>query len=182
MEWIRRQHPDDGSTGLLEEFRMPRPSARIDLAVVNGELAGFEIKSDADKLTRLSLQVPAFSRFFDRVSIVTTFKHLDEARRRVPAWWGLIIYRHDGTFNIARKGRRNAHIDVRSLLFALSAAEIAALASLSGMPIKNQKKDEMVDAVATGINHSAICRHARDIIRLRTHSQSHSSPAIVSLA
>lgn len=48
INWLRALHPEDGSTELLQEFKMPRPSARIDLALVNGELAGFEIKSDAD--------------------------------------------------------------------------------------------------------------------------------------
>ncbi|MDH7804603.1 sce7726 family protein [Rhizobium sp. AN70] len=72
LAWLRQQHPDHLAAKMLEEFKMPRPSARIDVALVNGEMAGFEIKSDRDTLNRLTVQIPAFSKFFDRVSLVTT--------------------------------------------------------------------------------------------------------------
>ena len=167
IAWLKGQHPDDGSTGLIQELKMPRPSARIDLAVVNGELAGFEIKSDADTLKRLRMQVPAFSRFFDRVSVVTTRKHLCETERCVPYWWGIILYQGDDEFHVRRRARRNRRIDVQALLYALSKREIAELASRACSPIPKGKKGAMVEAVASSVPHRAICDHARDIIRLR---------------
>ena len=168
IAWLRSQHPDDGSTELLQEFKMPRPSARIDLAVVNGELAGFEIKSDVDTLRRLDFQVPAFSRIFDRVSVVTTRKHLKETRQRIPAWWGIILYSDDSGFQVKRGSKRNREIDVRSLLFALSKPEIAEVGRRAGLPIAiSAKKDAMVDDALGEIAKRDICDHARDVIRLR---------------
>lgn len=147
---------------------MPRPSARIDLAVVNGEMAGFEIKSDVDTLGRLDFQVPAFSRFFDRVSIVTTTRHLKEARLRIPIWWGIIVYNACGTFETKRRAKRNRRVDVRSLLFALSKLEIAEVGRRAGhCTTISAKKDVMVDEVLGFVAPSDICDHARDVIRLR---------------
>lgn len=149
---------------------MPRPSARIDLAVVNGEMAGFEIKSDLDTLKRLRVQVPAFSRFFDRVSVVTTCKHLCETERCIPDWWGIILYQGDDEFRVRRRARRNRSIDIQALLYALSKSEIAELASRAGSPVLKGKKSAMVEAVASGVARRAVCDHARDIIRLRVQS------------
>jgi hypothetical protein len=170
MAWLKAQHPDDGSTGLIQELKMPRPSARIDLAVVNGELAGFEIKSDADTLKRLRFQVAAFSRFFDRVSVVTTRRHLCETERCVPDWWGIILYHGEDKFRIRRRARRNRRIDIQALLYALSKSEIVELASRAGSVIPKGKKDAMVEAMASTVSRRAICDHARDIIRLRVQS------------
>jgi hypothetical protein len=169
IDWLRALHPEDGSTELLQEFKMPRPSARIDLALVNGELAGFEIKSDADTLRRLTVQVPAFSRFFDRVSIVTTRKHLAAARKTVPAWWGIIVYRDDNGFRVARTPKRNRHVDVRSLLYALSKIEIAELGRRADVSITTSvSKETMIERAIYSISAREICDLSRDVLRLRS--------------
>lgn len=70
--WLLAAHADCPDTEILHELKIPRPSARIDIAVVNGEICGFEIKSDVDSLARITRQERAFSAVFDRVSIVIT--------------------------------------------------------------------------------------------------------------
>jgi hypothetical protein len=84
--WIRSLHSET-PTVILHELKIPRPSARVDIAVVNGELSAFEIKSDVDSLFRLPRQVLSFDSVFDRVSLVTTEKHLQRARAVIPRWW-----------------------------------------------------------------------------------------------
>ncbi len=66
------------------------------MAVVNGELKGFEIKSDQDTLLRLRSQVALYCRVFDTVSIVVASKHLEEARKIVPRWWGILVAKGNG--------------------------------------------------------------------------------------
>jgi hypothetical protein len=132
-------------------------------------MVGFEIKSDADTLKRLTVQVPAFSRFFDRVSVVTTRKHLAAANKKIPAWWGIILFCGEDGFRVARTAKRNRSVDVRSLLYALSKPEIAELARRSGRPLSMaSRKDAMVKEVALSIDDRSICGHSRDIIRSRT--------------
>jgi hypothetical protein len=171
IDWLRALHPSDGSTELLQEFKMPRPSARIDLALVNGELAGFEIKSDVDTLRRLTVQVPAFSRFFDRVSVVTTHKHLAAARKTVPTWWGIIVYRDDSGFRVARTPKLNRHIDVRSLLYALSKREIVELARRANVSITtNVSKAVMIERTVNSISEREIRDISRAVLRLRNQA------------
>ena len=55
------QHHGDTETVLFDEFAVAHGSSRIDLAIVNGELHGIELKSDDDTLTRLPEQVKSFS-------------------------------------------------------------------------------------------------------------------------
>ncbi|WP_143541057.1 sce7726 family protein [Rhizobium anhuiense] len=173
LQWLRALHPDSLDARLLEEFKMPRPSARIDVALVNGEMTGFEIKSDRDTLTRLSLQIPAFSKFFDRVSLVTTTKHVAEARVKIPRWWGIIIFREDGSFDVTRASKRNAKIDAASLLFALSKAELVSVARAAGVSIPSaSKKDAMVETLALSVQQPLLCKFAREVIKLRSPSAS----------
>src|SRR5258708_36353109 len=85
---LRTLHPTD--TAIIEELGLCHGDARAGIAVVNGVLHGFEIKSERDSLERLAHQVDAYGRAFGYATLVTCEKHLAEARARVPRWWGII--------------------------------------------------------------------------------------------
>jgi len=59
---LDRQYPDRQGTRIVEELDLCQASARIDLAVVNGRMIGWEIKSGADRLGRLPQQQVVYSR------------------------------------------------------------------------------------------------------------------------
>lgn len=169
LSWLRQQHPDHLTAKMLEEFKMPRPSARIDVALVNGEMAGFEIKSDRDTLNRLTVQIPAFSKFFDRVSLVTTPRHLKDAKSKIPPWWGIVVFGDDGRFRVVRTSRRNKNVDVRALLFALSKKELIQVARMADAILATTlKKETMVEVLTSTIASSVICNLAREVIKIRT--------------
>lgn len=168
LTWLRKLHTDDYSAKMFEEFKIPRPSARIDVAVVNGEMTGFEIKSDRDKLNRLSSQVPAFSRVFDRVTLVTTDKHLSLAKTKIPKWWGILVFSGDNDFSVLRSSRTNKNVDTESFLYTLSKYELGLVGIEVRMPLgKALKKDEMVKALLSSVKRQDIHHFARDVIRQR---------------
>ncbi len=68
---------------------MCQGDARVDVAVVNGSLSGYEIKSDRDTLARLPRQLAVYELCFDFMTIVVGPRHLDECRETVPQWWGI---------------------------------------------------------------------------------------------
>jgi hypothetical protein len=74
---------------ILQEFGCN--NARIDIAVVNGALHGFEIKSDCDSLDRLSTQAAEYGKIFDFVTLVVGRKLLDSAKIEIPKWWGITL-------------------------------------------------------------------------------------------
>ncbi len=50
---VLRDHIGDSSTLVLDELGLRHGTCRVDIAVVNSLLHGYEIKSDADNLARL---------------------------------------------------------------------------------------------------------------------------------
>jgi len=90
-QMLREQHAGEPDTIIVEEMGVWSGSVRIDMAVINGELSGFELKSDRDTLDRLPFQADLYSRVFDRVSIVAGARHGSKAFSKVPDWWGQMI-------------------------------------------------------------------------------------------
>ncbi|MCJ7484334.1 MAG: sce7726 family protein [Thermodesulfovibrionales bacterium] len=76
---------------IVEEFGITHGAARIDIAVINGEIHGYEIKSDLDTLDRLPEQMRIYNSVLDKVTLVVGKKHLFEAINIVPEWWGITI-------------------------------------------------------------------------------------------
>jgi hypothetical protein len=75
---------------VIDELGICQGDARIDIAVINGKLHGFEIKSEQDSLARLSAQTELYNKVFDTVTLVSSDSHIEKATKIVPEWWGLI--------------------------------------------------------------------------------------------
>ncbi|UXN30999.1 sce7726 family protein [Glutamicibacter sp. M10] len=86
---LQGKHGQNPDVLIRHELGVDMGNRRIDLAVLNGHLAGWEIKSDKDTLKRLPEQAEAFSRVMDYLTIVTTSKHLDKCAAIVPPHWGI---------------------------------------------------------------------------------------------
>lgn len=63
---------------------------RVDVAVVNGALAGYELKSARDNLKRLPTQVDYYSQVLDFATLVVAERHQGHALLALPQWWGCI--------------------------------------------------------------------------------------------
>ena len=114
-------HAEEGDTALMEELGLCRGRVRVDLALVNGHLNGYEIKSDRDTLTRLETQAEIYMKVFDRLTIVVGSKHLSSIGTRLPEWWGILqaIQGGDGRlvrFRNVRRPKLNPQRDPRSLV------------------------------------------------------------------
>ena len=89
--FLHQQHSGDHGTLIRHEVGICANERRIDIAVFNGEISGYEIKSDVDTLNRLFRQADAYGRVLDRVTLVTTLRHLEKAVDLLPSWWGVVI-------------------------------------------------------------------------------------------
>ena len=67
---------NDPQTLIVEELGIRQGAARVDVAVVNGSLHGYEIKSARDTLERLPKQSELYSSVFDTITLVTAENHL----------------------------------------------------------------------------------------------------------
>src|SRR6266478_524890 len=67
---LQNQHAGQSDTAFLEELGLCGGRVRVDIAVVNGLLCGYEIKSDRDTLRRLSTQIDVYGKVLDRAILV----------------------------------------------------------------------------------------------------------------
>lgn len=87
---LTKFHKDKASK-VVEEMKIPAAQARIDIAVINGSLHGYEIKGASDTLQRLPNQVLAYSYIFDYLTIITEAKYQEKIIRMVPNWVGVSL-------------------------------------------------------------------------------------------
>lgn len=108
------EHGDDEDTLIINELGLCQGSVRVDMAVVNGSITGFEIKSERDTLDRLPEQARLYSRTLDSVVIVAGGNHTDRVATLVPDWWGIWRAESDGDrvcFQVIRPPGRNHSVD-----------------------------------------------------------------------
>lgn len=126
---LREQHARElNLTRIIDEFDLAG-AARVDVAVVNGVLAGYEIKSERDTLRRLDAQVSVYSSFFDTVTVVAAAKHVDAVRANTPPWWAVVAVRGQvGSLELVvdRVGTTNPSVDPYKLCLLLWRDELIA--------------------------------------------------------
>lgn len=135
-EFVRQRHGRRGGIRLVDEFAVERGHVRIDLAVLNGRLHGYEIKSAADRLDRLEQQAAGYSSVFDTVTLVTEQRHLEQALAIIPSWWGIMLAKEapDGGFSLRtiRRAARNPRVDALRLAELLWKNETIAVLKQAG--------------------------------------------------
>lgn len=108
-----------GAGMVVEELGLCEGEVFADLTLIEKQLEGFEIKSDTDSLKRFAKQRDVYSRVMARASIVVTDKHLEDVRRLLPPWWGLLLALPDGgsvRITPVRKARMNPAVDPSALV------------------------------------------------------------------
>lgn len=146
--------------------------ARVDVAVINGSLAGFELKSQRDNLRRLPNQVQLYSRVLDFATLVVAETHLAHARERLPAWWGCIVARWDGTtveLESLSEAQQNPGPDPYSVALMLWRDE--ALDELDGLGLAKGRRgwtrNELCAALAAELPLEALRRTVRTRLKAR---------------
>jgi hypothetical protein len=174
---------DDPTTLILDELGICSGSVRVDMAVVNGALKGFEIKSDSDTLDRLANQANAYNKVFDTLSVVVEKRHLRKVRSMVPAWWGIYLAdaRGNGDVNLksVRRERLNRGVDAASLVQLLWRDETLALLHSIGAGARFRKKPRryLWDALTTSVALVELREMVRRQLKARQGWRSVSPPA-----
>jgi len=75
---------------VVDELQLLRGLVRVDVAIINDSLHGYEIKSASDNLLRLPNQQEHYGKVFEKMTLVADEKHVDHAVKIVPSSWGLI--------------------------------------------------------------------------------------------
>lgn len=152
---------------------MCRGRVRLDIAVVNGLLHGYEIKSDRDSLRRLHGQVDVYGKVLDQATLVVGDRFVPVASDLVPSWWGLLHAHFEDEelrFRLLRRPERNPQRDPNALVELLWSDHAMRLLEQRGAARGVRRKprrivwarvcehfgvEEIADAVRTGLKSRA---------------------------
>lgn len=126
-ESILMKYINDSESLVIDEFNISLGTVRADVAVVNGVLHGYEIKSEKDTLKRLENQICEYNKFFEFVTIVTCEKFSEKVLFSLPEKCGVIIAQNKKgkiIFKHIRKAKKNKDLDKITLAKALWKDEI----------------------------------------------------------
>lgn len=175
LDELRRRRVLRGSTVAVQELGLRRSDAIVDVAVVNGSLNGFEIKSDGDTLRRLARQAEVYGQVLDRVTLVVGRQHLRAARSLIPKWWGLMAVESGGSapsLKTVRVGRSNPGREVRALAELLWLDEARELLgkrdALRGF--RTKPRDEVWDRLCEVYSLDEIATQVRRRLKARAAS------------
>lgn len=154
-----RKHHCESTTLVVDELGLEHGKCRADIAVINGHLIGYEIKSDVDSLTRLSSQINIYNAVFDNSSLILTERHLEKAIRIIPDWWGVIlvteITNNTVKFKQLKYPNQNTKINnysVAQLLWREEAQEVLMGLGIKGARLREKRSNlyryivEMLDS------------------------------------
>ncbi len=96
---------------VIDELTLQRKIGRVDVAVVDSHLRGYEIKSEADKLDRLARQTVIYGQVLDYLSVVVDDRHLHQAIAAVPKFWGVYVWFPDSGVGLIREPKKNTRVE-----------------------------------------------------------------------
>ncbi|MCZ7642733.1 MAG: sce7726 family protein [Pseudorhodoplanes sp.] len=136
-----KAHPD---TLVIDELGLAHAKSRVDVAVINGCIHGYEIKSSRDTLDRLSIQIDIYRQTLQKVTIVAAPRHVAGVLSHTPEWCG-VIEAHQGPrggirFNAVRAARTNPDIDPVMMAHLLWRDEVIELLGRAGYTPKDLRR------------------------------------------
>lgn len=177
LERLREQHSKETGVAFLEELGLCRGQVRVDVAIVNGSIHGYEIKSDRDSLRRLAGQAAVYGMVLDRATLVVGTKHVAAAVAAVPTWWEVqVVAAHGSDLRVRRlrRGRQNPARSARALveLLWLEDAQVllAARGGLRGY--RGRPRREIWDRICALYALDEIANAVRDQLKARATQRS----------
>lgn len=145
---IVKHHHNSPNSLVVDELGILHGKARIDIAVINGVIHGYEIKSEEDNLKRLISQVKSYNSVFDKLTLVVAEKHSKEALSIIPEWWGVTVatkgIRGGIHFDHHKRAGTNQNIDplsVAKLLWKSEAIELLISIGCKGKDLSGNRAE-----------------------------------------
>lgn len=143
FEFLEQEY---GMIRILEEKMTGRARADV-VMVLNDQLCGIEIKSDADTYARLQKQVRNYNQYYDRNYVVAGTSHALHIEEHVPAFWGIItVEMADGRadFYIKRRALPNPKRKLEKKITLLWRPELAVIQKKYHLPAYSRKSKQFV--------------------------------------
>ncbi|MGB3042240.1 MAG: sce7726 family protein [Xanthobacteraceae bacterium] len=136
-----KSHPD---TLVIDELGLAHARSRIDVAVINGCIHGYEIKSAKDNLNRFATQIDIYRQTLQKLTLVAAPKHVAGIMRHAPEWCGVIAaeqgLRGGINFQVVRNAVANPEIDPVMTAHLLWRDEVIELLDQAGYASKDLRR------------------------------------------
>ncbi|MDD3921448.1 MAG: sce7726 family protein [Eubacteriales bacterium] len=166
------------NTIVINEFNVCGGCSRIDVAVVNGQLHGYEIKSERDNLERLPSQIENYNHVFNTMTIVVTEDHITQVMKLVPKWWGVQYVTSNNdilTIHTKRKGKCNERVDAYYTAQLLWKDELTFLLNEKtnkAFKLQSKSRRELAKLAAANIELPVLEESVREFLKARTNWKS----------
>jgi hypothetical protein len=129
---------------VIDELGLAHAQSRIDVAVINGCIHGYEIKSSKDTLYRLHAQMEVYRRALQKLTIVSAPRHVVGITSHVPDWCGVVVAERGPKggikFNEIQKAVANPDVDPVVMAHLLWKSEVIDLLSHLGCSPKELRQ------------------------------------------
>lgn len=168
---------------MIDELGLAHAQSRIDLAVFNGHLHGYEIKSANDTLDRLPRQLAIYTDALQKLTLVIATRHLHAAEAIVPDWCGLteIVEGPRGGMTFASRRRAHVNPDLNPFMLAHllwhSEAQNLLLARGASKADVNAPRKRLYRMLADEIPVSELAPAIKAAMACRTRWRGHPQPS-----
>lgn len=158
---------------VIDELGLAHAKSRVDVAVINGYLHGYEIKSAQDSLARLPAQISTYQDTLERLTIVCATKHIKGVVRIAPTWCGVTEVRQGARgglhFDTVRRPSRNPDVKPTMLAHLLWHAEAVSLLSRYDIPARQlrQPRKQLYAMIADLMTQKEITQSIREFMQQR---------------
>ncbi len=169
---MHRRHDGEFDTLIVPELGLCQGMARVDLAVINGAVHGYEIKSEQDTLARLPGQAEIYNRTLEFVTIVASPNHARKISGVVPSWWGIwtAVEGENGvSLNTERDSLPNPKIDpfaLAQLLWRDEAFQVLSDRGL-GRALRSKPRGELWRKLASELTVEDLANVIRECLKSR---------------
>lgn len=168
----KQEYVSDPTCIVVHEMDVCFGCARIDIAVINDRMHGYEIKSERDNLERLPFQIEFYNKAFDTITLVVSENHCAKAAKIIPKWWGLycaIKDRREPSLQVIRHPSRNSRVEALTLAQILWKEELRELLTVNGVTkgVKNKTRYELGEMAAKEVGYSELASFVRNKLKNR---------------
>ena len=122
---------------VIDELGLAHARVRVDVAVLNGVLHGYEIKSDRDNLDRLQNQLEIYQQALQKLTFVVAERHASKVVSLTPNWCGVLIAQRGprGGLHLSplRRSSRNPEVNLFLMAHLLWRDEVQSILAMNGI-------------------------------------------------
>jgi hypothetical protein len=158
---------------VLDELGLAHADAIVDVAVINGRIHGFEIKSAVDTLSRLPRQIRLYEECLEKLTIVCDKRHSRAVSVLAPDWCGILEVTRGArggiSFATLRSARINPHVRADRLAHLLWRPEAVELLRRLNVPpqLLRQPRKRLYECLAEHFTAREISAFIRQFMATR---------------